>query len=213
MPRSTFAPVHFSRCGAALLAAALVGGLGACSAKTAPTGTSEELAELRQEQQALRDEIAALRWEIVRLTEVLAAGQPADAAAVAPPPAEHAAYPPYMPASTTPVTVITAVIDDYRAALEAEDLGRMQTQVYQGTIPTSDVEYLQLWFDRTEGLRVEMDPLTIDFENGTATAVIRQTMNYTLIRTAERRRVHLDLRMEFERRGDGWRLASARLRR
>jgi hypothetical protein len=150
-------------------------------------------------------EIVALRGEMRRL-----AGDEA-----APPSEAPGAIPP-APVLRQPARVagaaIAAVLDAYRQAFEAEDLERVE-QVYGGVIPAEDLRYLEIWFDRTDGLQVSMEPRSIEVHNGSADAQIRQTMEYRLSRTAQRRTLRLDVRMTFERRGDEWQLIRVQARR
>ncbi|MGD2217848.1 MAG: hypothetical protein PVJ64_13915 [Gemmatimonadales bacterium] len=179
--------------------------LGACSPKASESDIQAELAQLRREHRALMAEIAALRGEMRQLTGA-EVGPPAEAPGVIPP----------APALRQPARVasaaITAVLDAYRQALEAEDLERVQ-QVYGGVIPAEDIRYLEIWFERTDGLQVSMEPQSIEVHNGLADAHISQTMDYRLSRTAQRRRLRLDVRMTFERRGDEWQLIRVEARR
>ncbi|NIN73408.1 MAG: hypothetical protein GTO46_16085 [Gemmatimonadetes bacterium] len=179
--------------------------LGACTPKAPEADIQAELARLRQEHQALMAEIVALRGEMRQL----ATGEAA-------PPSEMPAVIPPAPTLRQPARVasaaIAAVLDAYRQALEAEDLERVQ-QVYGGVIPAEDIRYLEIWFDRTDGLQVSMEPQSIEVHNGQADAHISQTMEYRLSRTAQRRRLRLDVRMTFERRGDEWQLIRVQARR
>ncbi|UCC74863.1 MAG: hypothetical protein JSV86_10040 [Gemmatimonadota bacterium] len=184
--------------------------LGACAPMTPEENVREELANLREEHRALMAEIQALRGEMRRL----AAGEAGPPATLTPDEAPGAIPP--APALESPVRVagaaIATVLDAYRQALEAEDLRRVE-EVYGGAMPAEDLRYLEIWFDRTDQLRVTMDPRAIDVHDGTADALISQTMDYRLRRTSEQRSVRLNVRMTFERRGDEWQLISVQARR
>ncbi len=90
---------------------------------------------------------------------------------------------------------------------------RVREEVYGGQLPVEDLRYHRIWFDRTDQLKVEMNPRSIDVRDGTADALIRQTMSFRLSRTNEKRRVRLDLRMALERHGDSWRVSHVQPRR
>jgi hypothetical protein len=179
--------------------------LGACTPKAPESDIQAELAKLRQEHRALMAEIVALRGEMRQL----AAGEAA-------PPGETPAVIPPAPVIRPPARVagaaIAAVLDAYRQAFEAEDLEGVE-QVYGGVIPAEDLRYLEIWFDRTDGLQVSMEPRSIEVHNGSADAQISQTVEYRLSRTAQRRTLRLDVRMTFERHGDEWRLIRVQARR
>lgn len=179
--------------------------LGACAPRAPESNIEEELAKLRREHQVLMAEIVSLRGEMRRL-----AGDEA-----APPSEAPGAIPP-APTLREPARIasaaIAAVLDAYRQAFEAEDLAGVQ-QVYGGMIPAEDLRYLEIWFDRTDGLRVSMEPRSIEVHNGSADAQISQTLEYRLSRTAQRRRLRLDVRMTFERRGEEWQLIRVQARR
>ena len=199
----------------------LVLALAGCGPKYTADGVDSELAALRQEQQAMREEIAALRTEIVRLTEALADRGPVDTdagvqpqeAAVAPVPVELADFPPYVTLAAPAETQIAALLDEYRRALEGEDLGQMRDLVYHGELPADDREFLELLFGRTEQLRVETEPLAIDVQNDHASAVVRQTMRFRLKPSYESKKLRLDMRMQLERQGGGWRVTRVELLR
>ncbi len=197
---------------AALATAALGGGLSGCATRAAPNELPAEIPELREEERALREEIAALRSELGRLTAALEAAVAADAI-----PMPHAVpeAPADLPSAATapsPAAAIAALLDEYRQALQTEDL-QLVRAVYGGNPPAEDLRYLEIWFSRTDELQVDIDPRAIDVLDGNARAVVRQTMTYTLSRTQERRTAELTVRMQFERRGDEWLLTRADARR
>ncbi len=179
--------------------------LGACTPKAPDSDIQAELTKLRQEHRALMAEIVALRGEMRQL----AAGEAA-------PPSETPSFIPPTPTLRQPERVagaaIAAILDAYRQAFEAEDLEGVE-QVYGGVIPAEDLRYLEIWFDRTDGLQVSMEPQSIEVHNGSADAQISQTVEYRLSRTAQRRTLRLDVRMTFERRGDDWQLIRVQARR
>jgi hypothetical protein len=164
-----------------------------------------ELAELREEQRVLLAEVRALRREV----RLLAGDQPVT-------PSEAPGAIPPAPTLRQPARVagaaIAALLDAYRQALEAEDLALVE-DVYGGAMPAEDLKFLEIWFDRTDELRVSIDPRSIEVHDGLADARVSQTMDYRLSRTAERRSVRLDVRMTFEKRGDEWQLIRVQARR
>ncbi len=196
-----------------LFLAGLAISLSAC-ATTGPADRIEaELARLREEHAALEQELAALRTEIQRLSGIETAAaptQPAPAVVerrmVEPQPVER-------PEDPAAGMQIAAVLDTYRQALESEDMQRVREEVYGGQLPVEDFRYHRIWFDRTDHLKVELNPRSIDVRDGTADALVRQTMSFRLSRTNEQRRVRLDLRMAFERQGDRWRVSHVQPRR
>jgi hypothetical protein len=200
-------PLHFRRIGASatVLLAVLALGTSGCATKTVPEpidgDLQAELARLHAEHQALQAEIAALRGELGLSETTVQVAPPTEAPAPAPTAAE----------APLPVAEIDAVLDLYRQAFEAEDMGRIRSEVYGSDLPADDLRYLEIWFERTDGLQIEMDPRNILVHNGTADAVIEQTMTYRLTRTSEQKTVRLTIRMVFERRGSEWRVTSARM--
>lgn len=170
----------------ALALAALSCGLGGCAARATPND--------------IKAEIAALRSDLARLTAAFEAAAAADALPRTQSPPE------------APSAAIAAVLDDYRLALEREDLQSLR-RIYGGELPADDLHYLTLWFDRTDELDVSMATPAIDVTNGTALAVVQQTMTYTLSPTQQRRTVRLTVRMEFARRDGEWQLTNLDPRR
>ncbi len=185
-----------------LLALALSG----CAGTRTAADIEAELAQLRAEQRLLIEEVAALRAAIRELSGEAAVPDQAPAAG------ERSAE--AVPAvASGDDAEIAAVLDAYRQALEAEDIERVRDEVYGGILPADDLKYLRIWFDRTDQLQVSMNPRALNVHDGTADAVVRQTMNYRLSRTAERRRVQLDLQMDFQRRGTNWHVTNVQPRR
>jgi len=194
----------------ALALAALSCGLGGCAARAMPNDIKAEIAELREVERDLREEIAALRSDLARLTAAFEAAAAADALPKPQPPTEA---PTRLPVAVpAPSAAIAAVLDDYRLALEREDLQSLR-QIYGGELPSDDLDYLKLWFDRTDGLDVSIETPDIDIQNGNALAVVQQTMTYTLAPTQQRRTVSVTVRMEFVRRNGEWQLTSLDPRR
>ncbi len=200
-------PLHFRLIGASstVLLAVLALWTSGCATRAAPEpidgDLQAELARLHEEHRALQAEIAALRGELGLSEATVQVAPPTEALAPTP------------STATAPLSVaeIDAVLDLYRQAFEAEDLGRIRSEVYGSDLPADDLRYLEVWFERTDGLQIEMDPRNILVHNGTADAVIEQTMTYRLTRTSEQRTIRLTIRMVFERRGSEWRVTSARM--
>lgn len=190
---------------AALAIATLGGGLSGCATRAAPNEFPAKIAELREE-------IAALRSELGRLTAALEAAVAADAIPMPHAVAEAPADLPSAVTASSAAAAIAALLDEYRQALQTEDL-QLVRAVYGGDPPAEDLRYLKIWFSRTDELQVDIDPRAIDVLDGNARAVVRQTMTYTLSRTQERRTAELTVRMQFERRGDEWLLTRADARR
>lgn len=194
----------------ALALAALSCGLGGCAVRATPNDIKAEIAELREVERDLRDEIAALRSDLARLTAAFEAAAAADAL---PRTQSQPEAPTKLPVAVpAPSAAIAAVLDDYRLALEREDLQSLR-RIYGGDLPADDLHYLTLWFDRTDELDVSMATPDIDVTNGTALAVVQQTMTYTLSPTQQRRTVRLTVRMEFARRDGEWQLTNLDPRR
>jgi len=189
----------------ALAMAALSCGLGGCAARATPNGIRAEMAELREVERDLRDEIAALRSDVARLTAAFEAAAAADILPEPRSPLDEPMRPPS--AVPTPNAAIAVLLDDYRVALEREDLQALR-KIYGCEPPSDDLRYLKLWFDRTDELDVSMASPHIEVGNGNALAVVEQTMTYTLAPIQQRRTVSVTIRMEFVRRDDGWQLAN-----
>lgn len=170
-----------------------------CSARADPDQLNAELARLRREHQAIKKELLLLRAETRRRPAARATETPA-------------AQPP-TPADAHPGLAIAALLDAYREALESEDLQYMRDEIYGGDLPVEDSRYLEVWFDRTEELEVQLEPVTVNFEDGRAQAVILKTMTYRLTRTHEKRTLRLELQMLFEREAGTWRLSRALVHR
>lgn len=106
----------------------------------------------------------------------------------------------------TPEDAIGSLVEIYRAAFEAEDLGRLEDDVYRGPLPEADAGFLGLLFESAEqfAVAVEVEELTIQGDE--AVAGIRQTMAYQLSVTHEARDHELRLDMVFQRTNSVWRL-------
>ncbi len=195
-----------------LTAAALVTAgvtLNACGAKAPADDVRAELAKLREEHRALLAEIVALKGEVRRL----ASGAPEAPQLTEETPGAIPPAPPRPKPARVASAAIAAMLDAYRQAMEAEDLQRMEHEIYGGALPAEDLRYLEIWFDRTDDMQVSMDPRSIDVHDGRADAFIHQTLTYRLRPTAEQRTIGLDVRMTFERRGDVWHLIRVQARR
>jgi hypothetical protein len=103
---------------------------------------------------------------------------------------------------------IGVLLDRYRGALEAEDLGQLSREVYGGPIPNDEERLFNSWFDPAEDLSValEVEKLEIAETAGTAEARVKQNMEFRLRRTGERRGPALNLRLFFARIDSEWRL-------
>jgi hypothetical protein len=106
----------------------------------------------------------------------------------------------------TPREAIDLLIESYRQAIETKDRDRLSQEVYRGSIPESDADDLDVWFERAENLAVTIEVEDFRVTGDEAQARIRQQMAFRLIRTGERRSTALTLRMYFSRSGDDWRL-------
>lgn len=169
-----------------------------------------ELARLRQEHQELLQELARLRAQLADSGTIPAAVEPRDRRIAI----DQPAAPAPAPATTTlpPGSAITQVLNDYSRALEAEDYDYLRDEIYGGDLPEKDSEFLKVLLDRTEELEVEIEPQTIQVDDGKARAEVKQTMTFRLSRTYERRRLRLAALMHFEHGPGGWLLRSIQLR-
>ncbi len=183
------------RSGAAILLCATVAAASACGARARGNDIEAELAALRAEQRALAAEVAALRDEMQSLAQADVETPETPRPTSSAPAAEQA--------TQDLGAAIAAVLDAYRQALEAEDL-QLMARVYGGTLPAEDLRYVEIWFERTDGMRVQLDPRSIEVRNGTADAILEQTVIYRLNRTREQRTVRLEVRISMQRRGDDW---------
>ena len=110
-------------------------------------------------------------------------------------------------APVPPETAIRALIEEYRLALETEDLERLAGDVYRGSIPPDDADLLSIWMESADSLDVTMEfqrELAIDGER--AEVRVKQKMRFLLSSTHAQRDVGIDISMYFQRVGDEWRL-------
>ncbi len=172
---------------------ALLAGAYGCASALPRAEPGAELAQLRREHQALREEMAQLREEILVRLETLAHRD--DTPGAEPAPVERLEE-----------ASIVLVLQAYRESLEMEDRGKLEREVYRGDIPRTDARLYDAIFDNADELRVTIDPGGIEIENGTARITIDQSMVYRLSRTWEPRSMRLRLTMSFEHSEGGWRL-------
>jgi hypothetical protein len=191
--------------GMALVLTAVGGGFGGCAPRASSDTLDAELARLREEERALRAEMAALRDEISRLSEALEAESPPLDGERTPnlPVRPRAEEIPSSPQTTA--KSIAALLNAYRMALEAEDFHRLR-ELYGGELPAEDRRYMEVWFSRADDLQVDMAPQAIEIADGTARAVVNQMITFRQARTRELRKARLRVRMQFEQRGQTWRL-------
>ncbi len=186
-----------------VLALAWVGALSGCAAVAAGNPTQAELAQLRKEHEELEHEVEMLRAEV---RGRLAALESRESTAV---PAPQPPQPPQLPARP-PLdrATLSALLDAYREALEAEDLSRLESQVYGGDLPSEDARLFGVFFDNAYELEVILEHADIDLvgDGATARLTVTQTMSYRLRRTAEPRNVKLGLLMVFQPKDGAWRL-------
>jgi serine/threonine protein kinase len=107
---------------------------------------------------------------------------------------------------TTPEDAIGSLLEIYRAAFEAEDLGRLREDVYRGPLPEADAGFFGLLFDSAEQFDVTIEVEELTIEGDEAGARIRQAMAYQLSVTHEARDHELRLDMVFQRTNSLWRL-------
>jgi len=117
------------------------------------------------------------------------------------------------PAASDPRAAIAALLEAYREALEAEDLGRLGADVYRGSIPAPDTNLLSYWFDRGAGFRIETEIESLIVEGDTAAARVRQKMAFRLESTGDRREITESFMLHFRLDTAGWRLTSLVRRR
>lgn len=180
-----------------VLALAWVGALSGCAAVAAGNPTQAELAQLRKEHEELEHEVEMLRAEV---RGRLAALEGRESTAV---PAPRLPARPPLDRAT-----LSALLDAYRESLEAEDLSRLESQVYGGDLPSEDARLFGVFFDNAYELEVILEHADIDLvgDGATARLAVTQTMRYRLRRTAEPRNVKLGLLMVFQPKDGAWRL-------
>ncbi len=105
-----------------------------------------------------------------------------------------------------PEAIIAALVEAYRQGIEVEDLNSLSAQVYRGEIPADNREFLEEVFRRADGLAVTIDVEKLELVGDSARARVKQSMQYRLTATRQRRDFDLSLELFFERAGEGWRL-------
>ncbi|MEE9246168.1 MAG: hypothetical protein V3U63_08200, partial [Gemmatimonadota bacterium] len=162
--------------------------------------TQAELAQLRKEHEELEHEVEMLRAEVGGR---LAALEGRESTVVPAPRLPQLPARPPLDRAT-----LSALLDAYREALEAEDLSRLESQVYGGDLPTEDARLFGVFFDNAYELEVILEHADIDLvgDGATARLAVTQTMRYRLRRTAEPRNVKLGLLMVFQPKDGAWRL-------
>ena len=111
------------------------------------------------------------------------------------------------PAPVPPETAIRALIEEYRRALEAEDLEWLAGDVYRGSIPPDDADLLSIWMESADSLDITIEfqrELAIDGER--AEVRVKQKMKFLLSSTHAQRDIDIDIRMYFQSVGGDWRL-------
>ncbi|MDP2576811.1 MAG: hypothetical protein Q8W48_03820 [Candidatus Palauibacterales bacterium] len=183
-----------------VLALAWVGALSGCAAVASGNPTQAELAQLRKEHEELEHEVEMLRAEV---RGRLAALEGRESTVVPAPRLPQLPARPPLDRAT-----LSALLDAYREALEAEDLSRLESQVYGGDLPTEDARLFGVFFDNAYELEVILEHADIDLvgDGATARLTVTQTMRYRLRRTAEPRNVKLGLLMVFQPKDGAWRL-------
>jgi predicted Ser/Thr protein kinase len=115
--------------------------------------------------------------------------------------------PPIEPASLPPEATIRSLIETYRTALEAEDLERLEVEVYRRPIPDEDADKINLWLGAAEELTIAIEFLQdLDVDGDRAEARLSQNMKFLLSSTHERRDVSVRLRLHFQQVDGLWRL-------
>jgi serine/threonine-protein kinase len=110
------------------------------------------------------------------------------------------------PEALPPREAIQALLETYRQLLEAEDMDRLATDVYQGPMPEADEDFLNQLFTNADELDVALEVSNLEIAGDEAEARVEQEMRYRLARTNEPRDFDLSLRMFFEMNDGVWRL-------
>ncbi len=194
----------------AIAAAALALNTVACGPRVTDDNLRSELAQLRKEHEAIQEQLALLRSELSARVDPSGAAVVEEAEAREPEPVVEHPFTPLVRRRSG--SAIPEVLDAYARALEAEDIDILRDEIYGGDVPADDMEFLNLWFDRTEELQVDLVAQSIDISDERAKATVLQTSTFRLSRTYERRTVHMQLRMVFERRDGDWRLRQVQAR-
>jgi hypothetical protein len=105
-------------------------------------------------------------------------------------------------------TMLAALLETYRLAVEREDDAALRHDLYRGEIPRDNEALLLKLFQYADELSVALVTRELEIVGDRARAVVEQSISFRHSVTGERRQTRLTLRMEFERTGGGWQLRS-----
>jgi serine/threonine-protein kinase len=114
--------------------------------------------------------------------------------------------------AVAPEVAITALIESFRLAFEAEDLERMGADVYRSAVPGADERTFRLFFDRAEDLRATATIQRLQVEDDAATADVELAMRFRQARTGQPGSMDQTFRLRFVLDAGGWRLERAQRR-
>ncbi len=102
---------------------------------------------------------------------------------------------------------LTALLEEYRLALEGEDFEALSGRVYRGKIPSADLKMLRSIFDNADELEVELEAPDPEIDGDRAQMrKVEHRMHFIQARDRRERSFNLKLTLIFERGDAGWRL-------
>ncbi len=102
---------------------------------------------------------------------------------------------------------LTALLEEYRLALEGEDFEALSGRVYRGEIPSADLKMLRSIFDNADELEVELEAPDPEIDGDRAQMrKVEHRMHFIQARDRRERSFNLKLTLIFERGDAGWRL-------
>jgi serine/threonine-protein kinase len=120
-----------------------------------------------------------------------------------------------MAARPNPVSAedqLAALIERFRVLFEQEDLDRMASEVYGGSIPEEDAGMMDYIFRQAEEISATSNIESIEVEETSATADAQLDLEIRNARTDQRSNLQLKLRFNFDFTPDGWRMRRMRRR-
>jgi hypothetical protein len=103
------------------------------------------------------------------------------------------------------------VLEDYRHALESEDLDELG-RLYGGEIPKRDLEMLRRIFDNADELAVDVEPGGVRNDGDRSVVDVDFPMRYVLKQTGRSQKYTLKVRMTLVEGPGGWQLVELKQR-
>ncbi|HSG82791.1 MAG TPA: protein kinase, partial [Gemmatimonadota bacterium] len=107
---------------------------------------------------------------------------------------------------------LAAVIEQFRALLEQEDLDGIASEVYGGSIPDDDADLVNYIFRQAEEISATSTIESIEVDGTSATADAQFDLEIRNARTDQRNELQLKLRFNFDFTPEGWRVRRMRRR-